>query len=404
MNRSCKIMIICICMSLWGLTACTRQEGNNISDVMAGGTNIENTESAAVNTENADENTEDGTGNTGYGSENAGNEPDVQQDTAIEDSNRNILAACEGTTITQIIESSGGNRISVDAEVDVEGISRVSCYRYVPRLLTDDLRKALLKKKFPAEIWDVNAAAVYDEKEDTWQFVTPRGERWIYRVSDSGIPGEQILNLERIDIDMNYVKETKVSPVLIPTEAADELLLEVTGCVPREIEQFGQDIIGLVAETDIYPCSYIHICEIDGERPYAKAVYKPIIDGMPVTAWHNFTTVTAEKSIFPVKVWGAFFSTEEIGLDKPILSVEEAVSVVREQIGTVQIQEQVSVAKITLEYLAVISPEGEPEIVPVWRFWMGEDEMERIRMCENILAVNSMSGELIWEERGSFTE
>lgn len=77
----------------------------------------------------------------------------------------------------------------------------------------------------------------------------------------------------------------------------------------------------------------------------------------------------------------------------------------QEQINIIQMQEtQMCVAKISLEYLAVTSSKRELEIVPIWRFWLGEDELERIKMCEQIFAVNAVSGELIWENRGAFAE
>ena len=52
----------------------------------------------------------------------------------------------------------------------------------------------------------------------------------------------------------------------------------------------------------------------------------------------------------------------------------------------------------------MISSEGVSEIVPIWRFWPGNDEMERSMMCEQIFAVNAVSGELIWENREVFAE
>lgn len=106
-----------------------------------------------------------------------------------------------------------------------------------------------------------------------------------------------------------------------------------------------------------------------------------------------------------MKVWGSFYSMEEIGLTETILTPTEAVAAMQEQIDFIQMQEtQMCVTKISLEYLAVISSKDELEIVPIWRFWMGNDEMERNMMCEQIFAVNAVSGELIWENRGVFTE
>ena len=333
------------------------------------------------------------------------NNLDIVENGAVEEGNADVLAACAGTTITQTINISDGRTIAIDAEVNVDGISRVSYYRYVPQPTTDESRKNLFKTMHPAETWDVNAVAVYDAEKDAWEFVNPLGENWIYQVGDSPIPGEKILNHERVDVNLDYSDDNLIHPVLIHGYPEDELLLiEIIGRITNEIAQIGQTIINSVTETGTYSCSDIYIYGNNGRQPYARAVFKQIVDGMPVTAWHNFNTATTDKRFMPIRVWGSPFSVEEIGLGKPILSAKEAVIAMQEQIDSVQIPGEVpsSITKITLEYLAVISSDGEPYIVPIWRFLLGDDAMERSLMGEKILAVNAVSGELIWEERETF--
>ncbi len=337
--------------------------------------------------------------------------PDAQQDASVDILNQDILAACAGTTVEQTIKSSSGGAISIDAQIDVDGISRVSSYRYIPMQFTEDGRKALLKKWFRAESWDVNEAAVYNAKEEKWEFTTPLGKDCIYQVIRSENSEEQILNVEVVSAGLDYTGENIISSVRVTPEfidIAEEILLvqEVTtGRTPAEIQQIGQTIIQTVAGMDAYSCSYMHVCEESGGHRYVKAVFKQTVDGMPVTAWHDFTTVTTEHDVYPTRGWGSLFSMEEIGLDKPILTLEEAAAAIQERIDSVQIQEtQMYVTKISLEYLAVVSSEGALEIVPVWRFWPGIDELEKNKMCEQIFAVNAVNGELIWENRGAFTE
>ena len=85
------------------------------------------------------------------------------------------------------------------------------------------------------------------------------------------------------------------------------------------------------------------------------------------------------------------------------MSVNEAVEAMQEQIDQVPIQEEpLVVTKISLEYLSVVSSDGDLLIVPIWRFWAGEDEKERSLRSEEVIAVNALSGELIWEKRESF--
>ena len=384
LNKKLRIHTITLFLvQVFLLTACTQQEiraeQNIPSNIVESSTDVEKPE----------------------------NNPDAQQDVSVDNSNQDILNASVGTTVTQTIETSLGGVIFIDAQVDVDGVNRVSRYKYIPQQFTEEKRKALLKQKFPAEDWDVNEAAMYNEKANAWEIVTPRGESWVCQVRDSQILGEQIINIERIDIALDYAEVSDVSPIrLYNTPDADKrLLVEIINSKTSEIEQIGQIITASITEEIIYFCNYIYICGEDGGHPYAKAVFKRTVDGMPVTAWHNFSTATSKESHFPMKVWGSFYSMEEIGLTETILTPTEAVAAMQEQIDFIQMQEtQMCVTKISLEYLAVISSKGELEIVPIWRFWMGNDEMERNMMCEQIFAVNAVSGELIWENRGVFTE
>ena len=123
-----------------------------------------------------------------------------------------------------------------------------------------------------------------------------------------------------------------------------------------------------------------------------------------MTTWHDFSTATTKDSPFPVKVWGSLFSEEEIGLDKPILTVDEAVTAIQEQADLIPVQDkELAITKISLEYLSVIDSDGELLIVPIWRFWTG-NEAEWNLMGEEVLAVNAISGEFILESRKTFTE
>lgn len=340
------------------------------------------------------------------GAETEPDDLDSMDEKTVAEANREVLAACAEMTITQTIESAAGRRISIDAQVDVDGISRVSRYRYVPQQFTEEKRKALLKKMFPAEGWDVNEAAVYNEKENQWEIVTPRGEKWVCQVRDSQILGEYVVNVERVDVALDYVEEGEVSPICLSNTPIEDvlLLIETTDCSISEIERIGQAINASIVEEVTYSCDYIYICGKDGGNPYAKAVFKQTIDEMPVTAWHNFSTATSKEGLFPVKVWGSFYSIREIGLTEPILMPMEAIVSMQEQIESIQMQEtQIHVTKISLEYLTVNSSESGMEIIPIWRFWMGNDEMERNRMCEQVIAVDAVSGKLIWEDRDAFT-
>ena len=90
-------------------------------------------------------------------------------------------------------------------------------------------------------------------------------------------------------------------------------------------------------------------------------------------------------------------SVKEVGLPQTILSVDEALAKLQADFVP---ENSMTVTDITLEYLTLISEEGRILITPVWRFWLGANEDERNFMCQKILAVNAVTGQLIWEERG----
>ncbi|MCM1186242.1 MAG: hypothetical protein NC251_08850 [Lachnoclostridium sp.] len=298
----------------------------------------------------------------------------------INDANREILDACAGRFVRQTIEIADGKNITIEGKVNVGGISRVTRYKYIPHQYTEEFRQTWFKHLLYSETWDANKAAVYHEEKGEWEVVTPIGRRWVYRVWDDESFAEQIMNFERTDIGLDYTQEG-VSPAEISSGEWKQLIRDATGDVPESVEYAWHGVMEDMERDDIYSCSYIDICGKDSERPYTKSSYRRILDGMPVTVWHNLSLIKIDMGN-PVRVWGSLFSAEELGLEKPILSFDEAIT--------------------ALEYLSVLSADGEPEIVPVWRFYLGKDDLERSLLCEEILAVNAINGELIWEERESF--
>lgn len=342
--------------------------------------------------------------------ENVESVPTAEQEDSVDIPDNGTSAGFTGEMVTQVIEGSDGKKITIDAQVYADGIDGVSCYRYVPEPATEEFRNVLLKRMLPAETWDVLEAMSYNPEKDAWECVTPVGEPWEYQVTRSEIPEEEIFNCENTAADISGVKQ--VYPVVIQRDRMEvdenELLMTVIGTVVPELETIGLNYIGSIDKEGNYDggyfCSFVHICEEEDGEFFAKAVFKRILDGIPVTAWHDYMTVTKKSSTFPVKVCGSHFSVEEIGLDQPILSANEAVAAMQEQIDLIPLQDEgMTFTKISLEYLSVISSDKNLLIVPIWRFWTGNEE-EWSLMGEEVIAVNAISGEFIWESRKTFTE
>ena len=376
-------VVIAFMLSLCLLTACTQAETDTET--------IHNSTDATGNDLNDGSTEHNGTSETDF----AGG--------TVQD----VLDASAGMVITETIDMADGKSISIDAEINVDGISRVSCYKYMPQPVTDEFREVLLQSMHPAETWDVMEATMFDAEDKAWEFVNPRGEQWAYWVRDSAIPPEQVFFHSRVDVEFDASENNFQAAVLgfhDELYPIDSLMFEAIGHRQFDVAGTFERLVNeTLTATGNYSCSYLHIYGKESGQFFAKAVLKQVIDGMPVTVWNNISAVNTAPDILPQKIWGSFFSVEDIGLDQNILTPEEAVEAVRNQIAHVEIPEGTTptVSLITLEYLSVISEDGEPYITPVWRFWLGNDEMERSQMIETIFAVDAVNGQLVMEKRGS---
>lgn len=134
-----------------------------------------------------------------------------------------------------------------------------------------------------------------------------------------------------------------------------------------------------------------------------NAASERMLDGMPVTAYNDLVFLFDYNGI--EKVSGSLFSVNETGLEKTLLSPEEAVGKLQEQATFLDFkgESRVAVTEITLEYVVVMSLDGKILVTPVWRFLLGENEDERNFQRQKILGIDAVTGELIWEERGNLS-
>ena len=310
--------------------------------------------------------------------------------------------------ISKDMECMDKSSVIINAKVIADNMNIVTKYRYIPLLDTEELRKIWFRNQFFSETWDVNQNALYDAEESTWEINTPIGYLWKYQCTDSITPKEPVLNLENTNVEIDYSEVNNVFPTRFSDEderSHEEMMIcDKCGCYPSSIASQGGHVMKKMGLQNAYSCCYIHICGKDSKKPYTKALFRRIIDGIPVTVWHNLSTITEKGSHSPCRIWGSIYSVEEIGLNEPILTAKEAVNMICEQMNSVYLQEDVShfISLITLEYLSVVSEDDTLEIVPIWRFWLGSDDIERSLLSESILAINAVNGKVIWERRTAF--
>ncbi|MCH5339567.1 MAG: hypothetical protein J1E03_12350 [Acetatifactor sp.] len=313
-------------------------------------------------------------------------------DNSVEEEILKILVGCADVKIERTINAAGGSMLFIDADVNVDGIERVSQYEYELADITEEKRAALFEAMFSEHA----ETAVYDELNDVWTLdIDPEIRNYfLYQINHSNggttIPGELIIVLENRYYNLYPFEDNRLAS--LSDSKVNITLDEVTAICGQVLES--------ITDTDDYVVDYVQAYGNNGRRPYYKIVFKRILDGMPVTAYNNFIFLYDNNGI--ERLTGSLFSTKEIGLEETILSPEEAVNRLKEQTAFLNFdgESQVTVSKITLEYVVTITPAGKILATPVWRFWLGEDEEERCFFGHRILGIDAITGELIWEERG----
>lgn len=313
-------------------------------------------------------------------------------DPSVEEKILAILDGCSDMKIRQTINAAGGTTLLIDADVAVDGTERVSRYEYELKDITEEKRAAL----FEAVFSELAETAVYDARNDVWTLdIDPEIRNYfLYQISYSNggatIPGEQIIVLENRYYDLYPFEDNRLASL------SDS---KVNTALDEAVARCGQ-VLKAITDTDDYAVDYIQAYGNNGRRPYYKIVFQRVLDGMPVTAYNNFIFLYDNNGI--ERLTGSLFSTKEIGLEETILSPEEAVRKLQEQAAFLNFEgeTQVTVTRITLEYIVVMTPAGKILATPVWRFRLGADEDERSFFGHRILGIDAVTGELIWEERG----
>jgi hypothetical protein len=320
------------------------------------------------------------------------NIPESISANSVTQRNLDIFANYEGTKIERVIDVLNKESLFIDAVIDVDGINRVSQYEYLTKDITEEVRANLFQSVF----LDAADEAEYDELNDVWTLDIDPDIRnyFLYQVSYSNggttVSGEQIIILENRYYDLYPFEDNRLSTV--SDSKVDVSIDAAIGICKRTVNA--------ITNADNYVADCVQGYGNNGRRPYYKIVFRYTLDGMPVSGYNDLTFLFDNNGIEMVK--GSLFSVKEIGLTKNILSPDEAVERLQEQADFLIFEDesQIMVSKVTLEYIVINSPEGKMLITPVWRFWLGSDEDERNFLCHKILAIDALTGELIWDERG----
>lgn len=312
---------------------------------------------------------------------------------SIEEQNTEMLLACAGRYIEQIMEMAEGKVLVINGYVCVEKIKTVNRYKYVLAPPTEKLRESL----FVAYFGERAAEAEYDERNEVWTVAnsTAVGDYYLYSIfnphAGATVSGEMGFQIEYRDVNLYPFEDNLLESVF---DSGSKYSIE-------EAIALCDDIVKNIVEFSDFKADYVHAYGTEGRRPYYKIVYKRILDNMPVTGYNDFCFLVDDKGI--EKIYGSIYEVEEIPLKEPVLSVEEAVNILQSNSTLISSKEEeiLSVGKITMEYIVVNNISGEVYVTPVWRFWLGSNDDQMNIMRGWILAVDAVTGEIVYEERGN---
>lgn len=320
-------------------------------------------------------------------------EPETASPTGTDASlNLEIAHQADGTVVEDTFLSSIGEQLILDAEVHTGQVQNIQQYQYEMQPPSESLRQAL----FTAYFGDQASEAVHDTLNNVWELRNSEngGDYYLYTTGASTagptVPGE-----ERFSLTYRLVN-------LYPFE--DNLLSSVDQCgvtMPLEtVFSLCDEIAAGIAPGANYGADTVRPYGNQGRRPYYEIFYRQFADGMPITAFNDLHFKVDSDGI--QYIGGALYSFTPQALPGQILSLEDALSALRDQIDLVSFygQERLTVGAISLEYIVVLTEMQQPIITPAWRFQLGAGADSRSINRVRVLAVDAVTGDLIQGERG----
>ena len=305
-----------------------------------------------------------------------------------------ILA--EDNYISEQICRADGWCIDIDAAVKIDNVLAVNTYQYIITEFGDEGREQLFNCLYEESELEFDVIHVQKEVQqiDYWKlkYSDLVGDYYKFSVnydfSGPGLNEEKIFLLSNHGVDLYPFEDNlleSVSDVGLPLDSALE-----------QCEAF----IGAIDPYNEYIVSHILPFGNNGRQQYYWIVYKKVIDGMQVTTFSDLKFLVDIKGV--QEVGGAVYSLQVVENDVAILSLSEAIDILRNKVELISINDyekyftgSLPITKITFEYILGY----DKSVIPCWRFYIGSSEDDRNRFGEYILAVDAVSGKIIQERR-----
>lgn len=331
--------------------------------------------------------------------------------TTLDEENAQILKDADGQFFHETIQRPDGKSIVLDAQADVESVERVDCYQYEPMSITEEQRNALLyayvgdrasegKNDIQNGIFQAWVLSNSSDPDDIYKYTITHA-----RAGEHVMPYEETIMLEYTPgfcslypFDSNMLASVSETDMTTPVEDV------IKSCEP---------LLDAVCGQNQYAVDYVQAYGKDGYAPFYRVIFKQQKDGMPITGYNDLVFLVDDQQI--ELFMGPVFGVGESLLTAPIIPVEQAVDILRENAAQISFDEfhnlvgdnefddlvgdELVIGSITLEYIIMNQVDGTVQIVPAWRFNVGRTDTEMNQLRDRVVAVNAVTGEIIQGRR-----
>ena len=306
-------------------------------------------------------------------------------------SNMDLIHSADGTKVEEILTTTGGKEIILNAGVVTQNVEDVKQYQYNLIAVSDELRKPL----FQAYFGERASEAIYDQRNDVWELHNSEaiGDYYLYEhtmaMAGESVPGEEIFTLQYRDVNL-YPVDDNLLPSLGECGVSTPLEDVISLC---------STITDAIAPQSNYTADTVLPYGSQGRRPYYKIFFRRTADGMPITGYNDLSFWVDSNGIQTIS--GALYELTAQPISSELLSLEDAVLTLQENAALIDFygEDTITVGAISLEYIVTLTETQEAVVVPAWRFQIGTDDALTINRVR-VLAVNAVTGELIQGERG----
>lgn len=307
-------------------------------------------------------------------------------------SNMDLIHSADGTKVEEILTTTDGKKIILNAGVVTQNVEDVKQYQYNLIAVSDELRKTL----FQAYFGERASEAIYDQRNDVWELHNSEaiGDYYLYEhtmaMAGESVPGEEIFTLQYRDVNLYPFDDNLLSSF---GECGVDTPLE-------DVISLCSTITDAIAPRSNYTADTVLPYGSQGRHPYYKIFFRRTVDGMPITGYNDLSFWVDSNGIQTIS--GALYELTAQPISSDLLTLEDAVSTLQENATLIDFygEDTLTVGAISLEYIVTLTETQEAVVVPAWRFQIGSDDDAMIINRMRVLAVNAVTGELIQGERG----